>query len=65
MIHRRCHPERHVSHLYERVKRRRGHPKAIGAVGRHLAEATYWMMKKSEPYRDPAAERTEEPKREA
>ncbi|MFC2077512.1 IS110 family transposase [Candidatus Bipolaricaulota bacterium] len=60
MIHRRCHPGRHVSRLYERVKRRRGHPKAIGAVGRHLAEATYWMLKKSELYRDPAADRTEE-----
>jgi len=53
MIHRRRHPRRHVSRLYERVKRRRGHPKAIGAVGRHLAEATYWMLTKQEPYRIP------------
>jgi len=65
MIHRRCHAERHVSRLYERVKRRRGHPKAIGAVGRHLAEATYWMLKKAEAYRDPAVTRTEESTREA
>jgi len=65
MIHRRCHPERHVSRLYERVKRRRGHPKAIGAVGRHLAEATYWMLKKSEAYRDPAVTQTDESTREA
>jgi transposase len=36
MVHRRRHPCRHVSRLYERVKRQRGHPKAIGAVGRHL-----------------------------
>jgi len=56
MIHRRRHPQRHVSRLYERVKRRRGHPKAIGAVGRHLAEATYWMLTKQEPYRDPATD---------
>lgn len=65
MMHRRRHPQRHVSRLYERVKRRRGHQKAIGAVGRHLAEATYWMLTKREPYKDPAAERTEESRREA
>jgi len=53
MIHRRKHPNRHVSRLYERVRHRRGHQKAIGAVGRHLAEATYWILSKGEPYRDP------------
>jgi len=57
MIHRRRYPQRHVSRLYERVQRRRGHPKAIGAVGRHLAEATYWILTKHEPYRDPATDR--------
>ena len=66
MMHRRRHPQQHVSRLYERVKRRRGHQKAIGAVGRHLAEATYWMLKKKEAYRDPATDRSEvESKREA
>ncbi|MCK5245475.1 IS110 family transposase, partial [Candidatus Bipolaricaulota bacterium] len=57
MIHRRRHPERHVSQLYERVKHRRGHQKAIGAVGRHLAEATYWILRKKEPYQDPILDR--------
>ena len=52
--HWRKHPERHVSQLYGRVMMRRGHQKAIGAVGRHLAEATYWLLRKGEPYRDPA-----------
>ena len=28
---------RHVSRLYERIARRKGYPKAIGAVARHLA----------------------------
>jgi hypothetical protein len=42
-----------VSRLYERAARRRGHPKAIGAVARHLAEATYWILSKEEPYREP------------
>ena len=47
------HPHRHVSVLYARVRKRRGHQVAVGAVGRHLAEASYWMLKKGEPYRDP------------
>lgn len=46
-------PHRHVSRLYERVARRKGHPKAIGAVARHLAEATYWILNKQEHYREP------------
>jgi transposase len=50
--HRRC-PSRHVSRLYLRIRQRKGHQKAVGAVARHLAEATYWMLKKGEPYRDP------------
>lgn len=54
VIHRRGHPTRHVSRLYARVRSRRGHPKAIGAVARHLAEATYWMMNKKEVYQDPS-----------
>jgi transposase len=33
-------PRRHVSRLYERVARRKSHANAIGAVARHLAEAT-------------------------
>jgi len=65
MINRRRYPRRHVSRVYERVKHRRGHQKAIGAVGRHLAEATYWMLSKNEPYRDPATQQTAESKREA
>jgi len=44
---------RHVNQLYERIRSRRGHQKAIGAVARHLAEATYWVLNKSEPYSEP------------
>jgi transposase len=57
MVHRRRHPSWHVSRLYARVKQQRGHAKAIGAVGRHLAEATYWMLRNQEPYRDPGTDR--------
>ncbi len=51
--HRARHPARHTSRLYERVRKRRGHQKAIGAVARHLAEAAYWVLTKREPYREP------------
>ena len=44
---------RHVSELYERIRAKKGHSVAIGAVSRHLAEATYWVLMKSEPYREP------------
>jgi transposase len=50
---RRRRPSQHVSRLYERIARRKGHPKAIGAVARHLAEATFWILSKQEPYREP------------
>ena len=44
---------RHISHLYDGIKARRGHGKAIVAVARHLAEASFWMLKKGESYREP------------
>jgi transposase len=50
---RRRHPHRHVTRLYERGAQRKGHPKAIGAVARHLAEATYWLLSQQEAYREP------------
>jgi len=46
-------PQRHVSRLYERLRAKKGHAVAIGAVARHLAEATYWVLTKKEQYRDP------------
>ena len=46
-------PQRHGSRLYNRIARRKGHAKAIGAVARHLAEATFWILSKHEPYREP------------
>ncbi len=52
-LNRRHWPGRHIARLYDRVHQRRGHQKAIGAVARHLAEATYWMLSKEEAYREP------------
>jgi transposase len=44
---------KHVVRLYERIRSKKGHTKAIGAVARHLAEAAFWVLKKGEPYREP------------
>jgi transposase len=44
---------KYVVHLYERTRRRKGHSVAVGATARYLAESTYWVLKKSEPYREP------------
>jgi transposase len=52
-LQRRRRPYRHVSQLYLRVRQRRGHQKAVGAVARHLAEATYWILNKGVPYQEP------------
>jgi transposase len=51
--HVRC-PDRHVSQLYRRLRQRKGHPKAIGAVARHLAEAAFHVLRKKQGYQDPA-----------
>jgi transposase len=45
---------RHVVRLYRRVQSRRGHAKAVGAVARHLAEASFWILTRSEDYHEPA-----------
>lgn len=52
-LHRHLFPYRHVNDLYGRIRKRKGHQKAIGAVARHLAEATWWVLSKREPYREP------------
>lgn len=46
-------PDRHVSRLYKRLKERKNHGKAIGAVARHLAEASWYVLTRQEAYRDP------------
>lgn len=47
-------PGRHVVQLYQRLRQRRGHPQAVGAVARHLAEASFWVLSRDEDYQDPA-----------
>ena len=50
--------DRHVVQLYQRVKEStKMHGKATVAVARHLAEASYWMLRKQEVYREPQNKR--------
>ena len=56
VVLKRHHPSwrnKYVVRLYERVRQRKGHAVAVGAVARYLSEATYWVLKKGEPYREP------------
>jgi transposase len=45
--------DRHTVRLYRRLKAHKGHAKAVVAVARHLAEASFWVLTKDEPYREP------------
>jgi len=51
-VNRNRFPARHVSQLYNRLRSRKGHAKAVGAVARHLAEAAYWILTRNEVYRE-------------
>jgi transposase len=56
IVRHRHHPNwrrKYVVHLFEQTRRRKGHAVAVGATARYLAEATYWVLKKGEPYREP------------
>ena len=47
-------PLRHTSKLYKRIRETKGHAKAVGAVSRHLAEASFWVLTRNEDYKEPA-----------
>ena len=56
IVRHRHHPNwrgKYVVRLFERTRRRKGHAVAVGATARYLAEATFWVLKKGEPYREP------------
>ena len=53
VLNRRRYPQRKVSQIYERLAKRKGHAKAVGAIARHLAEASYHVLKREENYREP------------
>lgn len=57
VVRHRQHPAwrtKYVSRVYDQVCRRKGHAIAVGAVARHLAEASFWVLKRQQPYRPPA-----------
>jgi transposase len=54
-MHRHTYADRHVIELYDRLKKNKCHGKAAVAVARHLAEASWWILKKRQPYRPPHA----------
>jgi Transposase IS116/IS110/IS902 family len=43
----------HIGCLFRRLQPTRGYGRAIVAVARHLAEASYWVLRKQQPYRAP------------
>jgi transposase len=43
----------HVVRLHQLIKRAKKHQKAVVAVGRHLAEAAWWLLTNQEVYREP------------
>jgi transposase len=43
----------HVMELYQRLRSAKGHGKAAVAVARHLAEASWWVLSKQQPYSEP------------
>jgi transposase len=53
VIHQRRLAGSHVVRLYQRIRRAKNHQKAVVAVARHLAEASYWVLSKQEVYREP------------
>jgi transposase len=53
--HYRHQPDRYLNMLYARMRHKRGHSKAIGAVARRMAEAAWWVLKRQEPYREPCS----------
>lgn len=55
LLHQAKTPSRHVVKLYQRIRARKEHGKAVVAVARHLAESTYWVLKKNEPYKEPVS----------
>jgi transposase len=55
VMHRDKYSEQHVGQLYQRLKERKCHGKAATAVARHLAESSWWILKKKQEYRAPHA----------
>ena len=55
LLHRAKYSGEHVIELYDRLKKHKCHGKAAVAVARHLAEASWWILKKKQTYQPPRA----------
>jgi transposase len=51
-VNRRHYPHRFVVGLYNRIRAKKGHSVAIGAVAKHLAESSYWVLSKKQVYKE-------------
>jgi transposase len=49
----KAHRQNHIGLLYQRLYPNKGHGRAVVAVARHLAEASYWVLRKRQAYRAP------------
>jgi len=49
----KAHRDQHIGLLYHRLFPAKGHGRAAVAVARHLAEASYWVLRKKQHYRAP------------
>jgi hypothetical protein len=49
----KAHREDHIGLLYHGLYPNKGHGRAVVAVARHLAEASYWVLRKKQYYRAP------------
>jgi hypothetical protein len=45
---------KYVSRVNDQVRQRNGRAIAVAAVARHVAEASFWVLKGQQPYRPPA-----------
>ena len=57
VVRHRRHPAwktKYVCQIYDQVCQRKGHAIAVGAVAHHLAEASFWILTRQQPYRPPA-----------
>jgi transposase len=52
-LHQAKYAESHVWRLYDRIAKRKGHQKAVGALARHLAEAAFHVLSRNQDYKDP------------
>ena len=46
-------PDDPLTRLYQRLREKKGHAKAVVAVARHMATAIFWILKKNEAYKAP------------